>query len=229
MKISFHRLRGWLGNLLTPIGWKGKMAIGLALFGLAGLMGLFATLIVQDAWDERKRSRATAVPERGEPMQVQRGAPEGTPEEEARRNLVTQRNELERAALPTKGTPLTYEFDNSGIGQITLTRGDKGYPLQITKCSATAIWVYPNHNAVKWASVVKTVEPGQLIDVRTLRRIRDSTPVEIGQRAFFEMEDGTILQLVVVGVLYYNAGDDKDEVRIKYRMYDAGEFLIQPL
>ena len=82
---------------------------------------------------------------------------------------------------------------------------------------------------MKWASVVKSVEPGKLTDVRTLRRLRDASPVEIGQRAFFEMNEGTILQIVVVGVLYYNAGDDRDEVRIKYRMYDAGEFLIEPL
>jgi hypothetical protein len=43
------------------------------------------------------------------------------------------------------------------------------------------------------------------------------------------MKDGKTLQLVLAGVLYYGQGDDTDEARFKYRIYDAGEFLIPAL
>jgi hypothetical protein len=135
---------------------------------------------------------------------------------------------MEMAAKDTKGAPLTYEFDRSGIGKIRLEYKGKSYDLEISKSGATSIWVYQRQNPVKWAAVVRTAVPGKMIDIRTLREIRDSSTLEIGQRAFFEMVDGTILQLVVVGVLYYGAGDDKDEVRFKYQMYDEGTFLIEP-
>lgn len=213
------------------VWWGWRMLIGLVLLGIGGTLVYFGSKIADDAYrtatETRPKEDLRPAPE---PPVVEAPPPHGeTPEEQARRLLVEQRGELEGKALATQGTPLVYEFDNTGIGKIELTNGNKNYDLQITKCSATAIWVYPNNNAVKWASVVKTIKPGERIDVRTLRHVRDFTPVEIGERAFFEMDDGSILQMVVVGVLYYNAGDDKDEVRIKYRIYEPGEFLIEPL
>lgn len=44
-----------------------------------------------------------------------------------------------------------------------------------------------------------------------------------------ELTDGKIVQLLVASVQWYNEGDDLDEVRFKYKIHDAGEFLIDAL
>jgi hypothetical protein len=70
---------------------------------------------------------------------------------------------------------------------------------------------------------------GKVIDFRTLRSLRDTGNMTIGDRAFLEANDGRIIQIVLTGVLYYDAGDSSDEVRFKYKVFDAGEFLIASL
>jgi hypothetical protein len=77
--------------------------------------------------------------------------------------------------------------------------------------------------------VVKSAERGRPVDIRLLRLSRQSDALSIGGRAFFELNDGKILQLLLVGTLYYRDGDDLDEARFKYKIYDAGSFLIDAL
>jgi hypothetical protein len=103
------------------------------------------------------------------------------------------------------------------------------YEISTHIANATAVWLNLGMGSAKKLYVSKSAQRGQPVDIRQLRISKGSDTISIGQRAFIELTDGRILQLLLVGVLWYRAGDDIDEARFKYKIYDAGVFLIDAL
>lgn len=149
---------------------------------------------------------------------------------EQRQAFLNARQQMELAANGADGTPIKHEFDQTGIGSLTIANGTSTYTIPVSKSSGTNVWIYDTHLPIAKLFIVRTdIARGQIVDTRQLRLVRRSDVLNIGDRAIVEMLDGTTIQLLLVGVLYYGAGDDSDEARFKYKIYDAGDFLIPAL
>ena len=136
---------------------------------------------------------------------------------------------MELAVRDAEGAPIRCEFIDGQGSQLKITAGDVEYSIGVSIAGATGAWVYNTRPSVKKMYIVKSAERGRPVDIRLLRLSRQSDALSIGGRAFFELNDGKILQLLLVGTLYYRDGDDLDEARFKYKIYDAGSFLIDAL
>jgi hypothetical protein len=155
-----------------------------------------------------------------------------TSEERQFRAMREQRSALEIAVKDAVGTAIKYEFDKTGMGKIEIPSLAKTYRIDISKSGHVSVWIYARADSpFTKLAIVRAADTttGKVIDFRTLRSLRDVGNLTIGDRAFFETNDGRIIQLVLTGVLYYDAGDTADEVRFKYKVFDAGEFLIASL
>jgi hypothetical protein len=143
-----------------------------------------------------------------------------------------QRSVLEIAVKDADGAAIKYGFDKSAFGKIEIPTSSKTYRIDISKSSHVSVWIYARADSpfTKLAIVrAPDTTTGKVIDFRTLRSLRDTGNMTIGDRAFLEANDGRIIQIVLTAVLYYDAGDSSDEVRFKYKVFDAGEFLIASL
>lgn len=150
--------------------------------------------------------------------------------EAARRaKFLTRRRALEEPLVGAEGTLVTHVFDADGIGTIELSDGTSTYKVPISKSGGTDVWVYNTDPSIKTIARVAEAKRGELIDVRMLRPAQGSESVRIGQHVFITASDGRTIQLMPVGILYYNAGDDRNEARFKYKVYGVGEFLIKAL
>lgn len=146
-----------------------------------------------------------------------------------REPFLQHRDALESRARDALGTSLVVDMVR-GITSVTLQQDGKDYIISMHVAHTIAVWLNPIQPSVKDIFVVKTAERGKSIDIRGLRSSRGEAEVlTIGQRAIIEMNDGKRLQLILTGVQWYRAGDNKDEARFKYKFYDPSEFLIDAL
>jgi hypothetical protein len=138
---------------------------------------------------------------------------------------------MELAVRDAGGIPLKHQFNTQSMETIKVSDGSTTYEISTHVAHATAVWlnIGIGSGSVKKLYVSKSAQRGKPIDIRQLRVSKGSDTISIGQRAFIELEDGKILQLLLVGVLWYRAGDAVDEARFKYKIYDAGQFWIDPL
>jgi hypothetical protein len=152
-------------------------------------------------------------------------------EEFERQQLLKVRGEMELLVRDAGGIPLKHQFNTQSMEMIKVIDGATSYEISTHVAHATAVWLNMGvqSGSAKKLYVSKSAQRGKPIDIRQLRVSRGSDTISIGQRAFIELEDGKILQLLLVGVLWYRAGDDVDEARFRYKIYGAGEFLFDPL
>jgi hypothetical protein len=150
-------------------------------------------------------------------------------EEIQRLSLLKTRGELELSVRDAGGTPLKHQFAVQGIEFLEIPYDNTVYKISSHIAHGTAVWINLGMGDTKNLYVSKSAERGKPVDIRRLRVSKGSDTISIGQRAFIELKDGKILQLLLVGVLWYRGGDDVDEARFKYQIYDAGEFLIDAL
>jgi hypothetical protein len=157
-------------------------------------------------------------------------SPQLPSEEEQYRSLVRTRQQMELPLQDAEGTPITHTFDETGTGELSIRVAGTTYAIPISKSSAMSVWVYKKGPAISKVFVVRAGTPrNHVVDIRQLRVVKESLAVNIGDRAILELGDGKTMQLLVVGVLYYGSGDNVDEARFKYKIYDAGQFLVPAL
>ena len=156
-----------------------------------------------------------------------------SPEEQQKRNrtfLVETRSKLELAARDATGTPVRVEFNNNGSLEIlTVTDGQTEYKLQVAIAGSMGAWIFPASSSPKPLLFSKTLEHGKPIDIRNIRPSKTQDVMQIGEHAFARLPDGKLLQLILVGVQWYREGDDTDELRFKYKIHSADDFLIDSL
>lgn len=152
---------------------------------------------------------------------------------EERAHFLESRRKLEALAVGAEGTVASTGFDHYGkiLTFFKMEVGGRTFELATTKNSGTEIYIYDSRDeGISTVAHVKHAKRGDLIDVRSLRAFKFRVPMKIGERAFLLSEDGSlVIQVLLVGVLSYNAGDDEDEARIRYKAHDGGEFLIPAL
>jgi hypothetical protein len=100
------------------------------------------------------------------------------------------------------------------------------YRLKFSSSGGESVWVYGDDPSVKSIAVERFAQRGEAADVPSLRPERGAANVVINQRVFATTQDDRVIQALILSVRYYNAGDDRDEVRVCYSVYPAGEFLI---
>lgn len=153
--------------------------------------------------------------------------PQVNDEEFQRQQLLKTRGALELAVRDAGGTAVKLVFPQQSAEPLKVKDGSVEYDIHISLAHSTAIWIYPG---TETRSLYVSKSPrGTPVDIRLLRLSKGPDTLNIGQRAFIELANGKILQLLLVGVLWYRAGDDIDEARFKYKFYEAGDFLIDPL
>jgi hypothetical protein len=155
-----------------------------------------------------------------------------TPEEmqrQMRQGLLERRGAMELAARDAAGTPIRIEFGQSGIELLRIKDGDTEYQVQVSIGGSTGAWIYPASASPKPIYISKTTDHGKPIDIRQLRHSKAQDVLQIGEHAFVVLPDGKMLQLILVGVQWYREGDDIDELRFKYKIYPADEFLFDSL
>lgn len=104
------------------------------------------------------------------------------------------------------------------------------YGVKISRGSAVTVWFYADSPDVTKLAVDGKTERGDLIDLRALLPVRREVAVKIGERAILSMANGDVMQILLVGVLCYDPhGDDRDEVRVRYRIHRDAEHLIEAL
>lgn len=149
-------------------------------------------------------------------------------EAQQRSSLLKRRGDMELAVRDAGGTPARIEFAPQAGAALKLKDGETEFEIQTSIAHALAVWLNPSTDTTKNLRISKSPR-GTPVDIRRLRPSRGSDTISIGDRAFFELANGKTVQLLLVGVLWYRAGDDIDEARFKYKVYNAGEFLIDPL
>lgn len=128
------------------------------------------------------------------------------------------------------GTASTVEFHEHEVTKdVLLKYGDTTYSIRMSKAGGTSVWVYLNEFSAKQMFHIRYAKRGELLDVRTMRPVRNNAHVKIGERVIFSTPDDRLVQIIVTGVLDYGAGDEKDEVRLKYQVHQPSEFLVAAL
>jgi len=146
-----------------------------------------------------------------------------------RQQLLKTRGELELSARDADGTPIRIEFGQVGVETLHIKDGGEEYTLSVSIAGPMAAFVFSGSGSAKVFHLSKSAKRGQSVDIRQIRFSKGGDTIQIGQHAFIELTNGKILQLIVVGVLWYREGDDVDEIRFKYKIHDAGSFLIDAL
>jgi hypothetical protein len=141
-----------------------------------------------------------------------------------------QRTQKELANRDARGEPISLRFGENGISSMPVKDGENTYNIGVNRARRDTTWLaYPQQEASSF-SIVRSAERGKPVDMRLLRPVRgDYDAIEIGNRIFLSLKNGKTLQLILVGVLNFSVGDDVDEVRFKYKVYDAGVFFIDAL
>jgi hypothetical protein len=155
-----------------------------------------------------------------------------SPEEsqkQQRQYLLESRGKLELAARDAAGTPIRVEFAKLGTESLLVKDGETEYQVRVGVAGPTGAWLYPASDSSKSLFMSKTIEHGKTIDIRQLRPSKEADVLQIGEHAFIVLPDRKILQLILVGAQWYRSGDDIDELRFKYKIYPADEFLFDSL
>jgi hypothetical protein len=184
-------------------------------------------LVVGPVTDTQKSPPPTPAPSPPPPLVA---SPQPPSEEEPYRSLLRTRQQMELPLQSAEGTPITHPFDETGMSELSIRIAGAIYAIPISKSSATSVWIYKKGPSISKMFVVRTTTPrNQVVDIRQLQGVRESRALNIGDRAIFELGDGRTMQLLLVGVLYHGSGDNADEVRFKYKIYDTGAFLVPAL
>ena len=146
-----------------------------------------------------------------------------------RQSMLKTRGELELSVRDASGTPIRVVFGQSNTETLRIKERDTEYELVVAISNSMAAFVFSGNGSAKTVYLSRSAPRGKPVDIRQLRPSKGGVSVSIGQHAFVELTDGKILQLLVASVQWYNEGDDVDEVRFKYKIFDAGEFLIDAL
>ncbi len=201
-----------------------KLPVAAAALAVGGGLIVWPHLFTRD---REPPLRPQAINQNGVPLQNQdpRAAAQAQLEDFRRR-----RSELEQVArgadglitvLDLSGSPPTKPIEVADQGQV--------YRLKFSRSGGTNVWVYGDDPSIRSIAVDRHARRCELVDVTTLRPERDTTFVNINERVFATTTDGRVIQVLVLSVRDYNAGDDRDEVRLCYKIYPAGEFLTPAL
>jgi hypothetical protein len=238
----FRRMWGTIAWSLIPFGvsalvWihQGEVSVfgrNILLGGLGaalGAAGLIWLGYVLSSPVSKSSPQNIALPTTMPPSPRNPPAFAGLDDASQRKLMLERRGQLELAARDAAGTAVAIVFEVSAIFPIKLKYKDAEYSIGVSPSSELTGWIYSGMESAKQLYVAKSAERGKPVDIRSLRPSRGSDTISIGQHAFIELNDGRIAQLILVGAQYYRAGDDKDELRFKYMVYEAGEFLIDAL
>jgi hypothetical protein len=117
-----------------------------------------------------------------------------TSQERQFRAMREQRSALEMAVKDANGTAIKHEFDKTGIGKLQIP----SYPIDISRSGYNSVWIYARADSpFRKMSIVPAADTttGKVIDFRVLRPLRESATMTIGDRAFFETNDGKTIQI----------------------------------
>lgn len=138
------------------------------------------------------------------------------------------RQRLEESCVGAEGTPVTVALSDT-MNLVRIAAKDQFYEVSISRNGGTRVWAYQRERAKKISIIPRTTKRGETIDTRKVRPFRYAGNITIGDRLIVEMDDGAIAQVLLTGVLSYDDGDDHDEARFRYKVYDEGDFLVPAL
>ena len=170
-------------------------------------------------------SGASGAPARDVPVPDARAAAENQLE-----YFRQQRSALELAARGSEGTIAVIDLSgNPPDKPLDIVDGANTYRLKFSSSGGDNVWVYGDDPSIRSLAVERFAQRGDIVDAPNLRTERGATSVAINQRVFAMTPENKAIKALVLSVRYYNAGDDRDEVRTPYRVYAPGEFLIPAL
>jgi hypothetical protein len=147
-----------------------------------------------------------------------------------RKIMLENRGKLELGARDAAGTPVRVEIvGQSGIAVLRVKDGETEYQVQVGVAGPLGAFIFPASSSSKPLYISTIMDHGKPIDIRQLRYSKGSDNFRIGEHAFAVLPDGKMLQLILVGVQSYRDGDDIDELRFKYKIHPADEFLFDSL
>lgn len=147
--------------------------------------------------------------------------------ESARESRLRARRKAETSTIGAVGEASKIEFPlNGNYGELQLAKGRNKYSVPVTLATWQSVWIYDHDECIKAITLLEAEKRGDLIDLRTLRPSRGTIIATVGKRVMVSLADGTFCQLLLVGVLNYDSGDDTDEARFKYVFHDGSEHLV---
>lgn len=197
-------------------------------FVLAGIVALTGAVMIVSYLRSSSlmpSTNANAGLDGGAPVLDARAAAENQLEQFRR-----QRSALELAAQGADGSIETIDLSGNPPSKLLdVVDGGETYRLKFSSSGGEDVWVYGDDPSIRSIAIERFAQRGELVDAAALRQERGAASVGINQRVFAITQDNKVVQALVVRVRYYNAGDDRDELRVCYRVYPAGEFLIPAL
>lgn len=144
------------------------------------------------------------------------------------------RQQKEEALRHSNGTLVTHQFSGNPDNELMLVHRGTRYSIPISMSDAEGVWIYSKSESVLLYEKVRLATTGQIIDLTKLRSVqwhqsKRTEHVAIGEHIFFRMEDGTVIQMLLVMVRYFRGGDDSDEARFRYEIHERGAHLIPAL
>ena len=173
------------------------------------------------------RGDAPTVAEADRPAPIRNGRAEAQAQLEAVR---AERAELERLANGADAEIAVIHLSGNPPGNaLDIVAGANTYQLKFSSSGGDDVWVYGDDPSIRSLAVERYARRGDNVDATGLRAERGATSVRVNQRVFAVTHDNRVIQALILSVRYYNAGDDTDEVRVAYRVYQPGQFLIPAL
>lgn len=205
-----------------------------AIRALSGPLGRKGSSLVSDALDEWKAGTKSPRPDQPPPKRVEAPAPAkrlsvAEKEAAARQAFIDGRRPLQESVLDADGDVVSHRFDESGIGQIEVPHRDARYTIPISKNNGVQVWIYNTDGSLRSLSRVGAAEHHELIDVTQLRPVARDLSIGIGECVVAEAEDGSIIQLLLVDAHARINGDEVDDARFKYKVYEKGTSQIRAL
>ncbi|PPC87525.1 MAG: hypothetical protein CTY31_08080 [Hyphomicrobium sp.] len=146
-----------------------------------------------------------------------------------RLTFADRRQRLEAKAAGSDGTLVIHEFSQASMDSITIPYGESSCVVRISQATRDRVWIYGDHPSIAYYSISPIVERGAIVDVSKLRKEREVICPTINDRVIITAADGAIIQLLITMIRFRQGGDETDEVRLRYRIYKAGEHLVAAL
>lgn len=141
-----------------------------------------------------------------------------------------QRSALELAAQGADGSIEIIDLSgNPPSKPLDVVDGGETYRLKFSSSGGEDVWVYGDDPSIRSLAIERFAQRGDVVDAPNLRQERGANSVRINQRVFAITRDNKVIQVLILSVRYYNSGDNSDELRVSYRVYPPGEFLIPAL
>lgn len=207
----FGSLNDWLDQLIAPL-FRG--------YSLAENWRIVAALMIMSLGIGWKLRRCSVGETHSDEV------PRGDPYVRA----LEARADLERAAQGAAGTSVLAEYEiGRNFGEFEIDHAGVIYGVMVQPRTASTTVVWAQSRSMKGIVAVFGARRGEFIDLRQLKPARERVELTINQHAIVLGVDGTVIQLLLTGLLDMNVGDDRDEARFQYMIHKGGDFLVAAL